>query len=159
MILRETASRTDLEEPDEQRYRTLRLDNQLCFALYAAAHAMTRAYRPLLGELGLTYPQFLVLLCLWETDRQTVSALGRTLHLDSGTLTPLLKRLAAAGLVARSRRPEDEREVEVRLTAAGGELRRSAVGVRAAIVCRLGMTELEIAELRADLHRLLAVLG
>lgn len=147
------------DEPFEQARALLRLDNQLCFALYAATHAMTKAYRPLLGRLGLTYPQYLVLLVLWEGDGRTVSELGARLHLDSGTLTPMLKRLEAAGLVTRARRREDEREVEVRLTAEGRELERAAVDVRARIVCQIGMSEPEIAALRAELNTLVASLG
>lgn len=136
----------------------LRLGNQLCFALYAATHAMTKAYRPLLDQLGLTYPQYLVLLVLWEQDGQTVSELGGRLRLDSGTLTPLLKRLEAAGLVRRIRRSTDERQVEVGLTPAGRGLREPAVGVRQSIVRQLGLAEGEIAGLRAELDRLMAAL-
>lgn len=136
----------------------LRLDNQLCFALYAATHAMTKAYRPLLDELGLTYPQYLVLLVLWEQDDQTVSELGARLRLDSGTLTPLLKRLEAAALVRRTRRSTDERQVEIGLTPRGRGLHGQAVGVRQSIVRQLGMAECEIAGLRAELNQLMAAL-
>jgi DNA-binding transcriptional ArsR family regulator len=106
----------------------LRLENQLCFALYAATHAITRTYRGKLGELGLTYPQYLVLLALLEQPMMTSGALARALKLDAGTLTPLLKRLATAGLVARERRAQDERVVEISLTPAG---RPGHVGVAA----------------------------
>src|SRR3954463_1874064 len=94
----------------------LLLDNQLCFALYSASLAMTKLYKPLLDELGLTYPQYLVMLVLWEGDGRTVSELGERLSLDSGTLTPLLKRLEAAQLVSRIRDTEDERRVHIMLT-------------------------------------------
>ncbi|MDB5893247.1 MAG: MarR family transcriptional regulator [Rhodoferax sp.] len=104
----------------------LLLDNQLCFALYSASLAMTKVYKPLLEELGLTYPQYLAMLVLWERDGLMVSELGERLHLDSGTLTPLLKRLEAAGLVARVRDVADERRVHVRLTAAGRKLKARA---------------------------------
>ncbi|HZY19782.1 MAG TPA: MarR family transcriptional regulator [Ramlibacter sp.] len=104
----------------------LALDNQLCFALYSASLAMTKLYKPLLDELGLTYPQYLAMLALWEEDGVSVSRLGERLHLDSGTLTPLLKRLEAAGFVARLRAVEDERRVHVTLTAAGRKLRSRA---------------------------------
>ena len=97
----------------------LRLDVQLCFPLYAAARAMTQVYAPLLSKLGLTYPQYLVMLVLWETDGVTVKALGERLYLDSGTLTPLLKRLETQGLVRRERSKEDARSVRVHLTAPG----------------------------------------
>lgn len=149
------AEHDPLPPPPEAIEASLRLDNQLCFALYAAAHAMTRAYRPLLGGMSLTYPQYLVLLVLWENGRQTVSDLGDRLRLDSGTLTPLLKRLEAAGLVSRARGRRDEREVEVTLTPAGEGLRAPAAAVREAVVCSLGMSEPEFAALRADLGQLL----
>src|SRR5438309_10725674 len=94
------------------------LDDQLCFALYAASRAVTARYRPMLEELGLTYPQYLVMMLLWEEDNQTVGQLGSRLALDSGTLSPLLKRLTAAGLVTRQRRLDDERSVSIALTPA-----------------------------------------
>jgi DNA-binding MarR family transcriptional regulator len=99
------------------------LDEQICFALYNASRAMTANYRALLEPLGLTYPQYLVMLVLWESPEVTVSQLGERLQLDSGTLSPLLKRLESAGLIARHRRPDDERSVLVTPTAAGDELR------------------------------------
>lgn len=104
----------------------LRLDRQLCFPLYAASNILTRAYRPLLDELGLTYPQYLVLLVLWERAPRVVGEIGAQLFLDTGTLTPLLKRMEAAGLVSRQRDPEDERRVIVSLTAKGSSLREVA---------------------------------
>jgi MarR family transcriptional regulator, organic hydroperoxide resistance regulator len=107
----------------------LRLDNQLCFALYSASLAMTKLYKPLLAGLGLTYPQYLVMLVLWERDGLMVSELGVRLSLDSGTLTPLLKRLEAAGLIARIRALDDERRVHVTLTAAGRKLKTRAAKV------------------------------
>ncbi len=105
----------------------LRLSQQLCFALYAATHAIIRSYRGMLGELGLTYPQYLVLVTLMEHPSMTSGALARALKLDAGTLTPLLKRLAAAGLVLRERRQEDERVVDVSLTAEGWALHDALV--------------------------------
>ncbi len=104
----------------------LALDRQLCFALYSASLAMTKVYKPLLAPLGLTYPQYLVMLALWEDDAQSVSALGDRLALDSGTLTPLLKRLEAQGQLSRERDAEDERRVIVRLTPAGRQLKVQA---------------------------------
>ena len=104
----------------------LALDKQLCFALYSASLAMTKVYKPLLAPLGLTYPQYLVMLALWEQDGQTVGALGERLALDSGTLTPLLKRLEAQGQLGRERDPADERRVIVRLTPAGRHLKIAA---------------------------------
>src|ERR1700742_2513673 len=97
----------------------LRLDNQICFAVYSAAHAFNRVYKPLLDRLGLSYPQYLVMLVLWERDRVPVKEIGERLYLDSGTLTPLLKRLEVAGLVTRARSTEDERQVLIDLTAQG----------------------------------------
>ena len=107
----------------------LQLDNQLCFALYSTSLAMTKLYKPLLAELELTYPQYLAMLVLWECDGLMVSELGERLYLDSGTLTPLLKRLEAAGLVRRTRSAEDERSVLVTLTPSGCALRARAAGV------------------------------
>ncbi|WP_158811960.1 MarR family winged helix-turn-helix transcriptional regulator [Beijerinckia sp. L45] len=135
------------------------LDNQLCFALYAASHAIKKAYRPLLEELGLTYPQYLILIVLWVEDGLKVSDIGQRLHLDSGTLTPVLKRLEGLGLVSRVRRLQDEREVEISLTAEGRALRDRAVGVRRDIVHQLKMSEAEIASLRTDLNTLIATLN
>lgn len=133
----------------------LLLDNQLCCALYAAAHRMTKSYRPMLERMGLTYPQYLVLLVLWETDGVTVSEIGRRLRLDSGTLTPVLKRLEIGGLLVRSRRQSDEREVEIALTPSGRALRADAVAVRQSVMCQLNMTEPEIQAMRADLNALI----
>jgi len=117
----------------------LRLDNQLCFALYGAANRMTRLYRPLLDALGLTYPQYLAMLVLWEASPRTVGSLGDALDLDSNTLTPLLKRLEASGLVARTRDPEDERRVVVALTEKGRALREQAAAIPEKLFCALDM--------------------
>ncbi len=134
----------------------LRLDAQLCFPLYAAANATIRAYRPILAPLGLTYPQYLVMLVLWERDARSVSEIGASLHLDSGTLTPLLKRLEAAGLVDRRRQPEDERVVLVGLTDAGRALREKALAVPKAMGSRLCLDHEQFNRLRDDLRRLVA---
>lgn len=115
-----------------------RLDAQLCFALYSASRAFTRAYGPLLEPLGLTYPQYIVMLVLWEKDDLSVSELGDRLALDSGTLTPLLKRLEDAGLVERRRDPSDERVVRVRLTRAGAKLEERAASVPTELMRRAG---------------------
>lgn len=137
----------------------LALDNQLCFALYAATRAMTRSYRERLEPLGLTYPQYLVLLVLWETDGLTVSGLGQRLLLDSGTLTPLIKRLEMAGFVSKQRRTSDEREVEVWLSSRGRAMQRAAHHVREQVVCDLQMSETEISALRTDLMAMVNRLG
>ena len=107
----------------------LQLDHQLCFALYSTSLAMTKVYKPLLDELGLTYPQYLAMLALWEQDRLMVSELGTLLFLDSGTLTPLLKRLESHGLITRLRTAEDERRVYITLTAAGRKLKVKAAKI------------------------------
>ena len=122
----------------------LLLDNQLCFALYSASLAMTKLYKPLLDELGLTYPQYLVMLVLWEGDGLMVSELGQRLSLDSGTLTPLLKRLESAGLVSRLRNAADERRVHIHLTAAGRRLKSRAAKIPA---CMLAASQCSIPEL------------
>jgi MarR family transcriptional regulator, organic hydroperoxide resistance regulator len=114
--------------------QALLVDNQLCFALYSTSLAMTKLYKPLLDELGLTYPQYLVMLVLWERDGLMVSELGERLFLDSGTLTPLLKRLESAGLIARMRAVEDERRVHIMLTAAGRKLKAKAQKVPGCIL-------------------------
>ena len=118
----------------DKKVAPLLLDNQLCFALYATSLAMTKLYKPLLDELGLTYPQYLVMLVLWEKDGLTVSALGQRLSLDSGTLTPLLKRLESSGLVSRLRDVEDERRVHIALTAAGRRLKSQATKIPGCIL-------------------------
>ena len=139
----------------ERATDALRLDNQLCYALYAAAHRMTKSYRPLLERLGLTYPQYLVLLVLWEQDGVTVSEIGKRLRLDSGTLTPVLKRLESAGFLVRTRRQSDEREVEIALTQRGADLRGDAGAVREAVMCQLELSEPELHTMREDLSRLI----
>src|SRR6516165_10432261 len=113
---------------------SLLLDDQLCFALYAASRAVTQRYRPMLEELGLTFPQYLVMLVLWERGATTVKGLAEALQLDYGTLSPLLKRLANAGLVTRRRRSEDERTVEISLTRAGSALKARASKIPSVIV-------------------------
>ncbi|MEK6668804.1 MAG: MarR family transcriptional regulator [Pseudomonadota bacterium] len=132
----------------------LRLDTQLCFALYATSLAMTKLYKPLLAPLGLTYPQYLVMLVLWERDDHTVHELGELLQLDSGTLTPLLKRMEAAGWVSRQRDATDERRVRILLTPQGTALREQAEGVPEAIFCQAAMAADEMSALRTQLHAL-----
>jgi len=130
------------------------LDDQLCFALYAASRAMTAAYAPLLDAIGLTYPQYLAMLVLWREDGLRVSHLGERLALDSATLTPLLKRLETAGLVTRKRSSEDERVVEVFLTAAGKKLEKRAESVPPCIFERAGLSMKELVALRQQLQEL-----
>jgi DNA-binding MarR family transcriptional regulator len=132
----------------------MELDAQLCFDLYAASRTITHAYRPLLAELGLTYPQYLVMLVLWERGRATVSELGDALQLDSGTLSPLLKRLTAAGLIVRERRADDERSVEAVLTDEGRALQTKAKSVPPAIGTAMGLKPAEFAALKRMLRQL-----
>ena len=140
--------------PSDAPIEALRLDNQLCFALYGAANRMTRLYRPMLDALGLTYPQYLAMLVLWEASPRTVGALGDALDLDSSTLTPLLKRLEAGGLVERRRDPEDERRVIVALTDKGRALRDHAIGIPEKLFCALDMPLETIGALRQRLKTL-----
>ena len=120
---------------------TLPIGKQLCFAVYSASHAFTRAYRTLLEPLGLTYPQYLVMLVLWERDGMRVKEIGAELYLDSGTLTPLLKRLESLGLVRRVRDARDERQVSILLTPMGRGLEAKAVTIPAELIC---MTQLDV---------------
>lgn len=130
------------------------LDDQLCFALYSASLALTKAYRPILEALDLTYPQYLVMLCLWERDGLAVREIGARLHLDSGTLTPLLKRLEGRGLIRRSRDAGDERRVLVALTDAGRELGGRAAAIPPRMLEASGLTRQEA---RAERARLTAL--
>jgi DNA-binding MarR family transcriptional regulator len=141
---------TDIPVNDDA-VEVLRLDRQLCFALYGAANRVTRLYRPLLDALGLTYPQYLAMLVLWEASPRTVGALGEALDLESSTLTPLLKRLEAQGLVARTRDPQDERRVIVSLTDAGKALREKAKAIPEQLFCKLNMSLDGLGDLREQL--------
>ena len=141
----------------------LRLDNQICFAVYSAAHAFNRVYKPLLDRLGLTYPQYLVMLVLWERDDVPVKDIGERLFLDSGTLTPLLKRLEAAHLVRRTRSSEDERQVLIALTAQGHALKEKARSVPQSILAASDCTVPELVAMKDEIvalrDRLNAVIG
>jgi MarR family transcriptional regulator, organic hydroperoxide resistance regulator len=141
----------------------LRLDNQICFAVYSAAHAFNRVYKPLLDRLGLTYPQYLVMLSLWERDGVPLKDIGERLFLDSGTLTPLLKRLEMAGLVKRTRSTEDERQVLIALTAQGQALKEKARNVPQSILEASDCSVAELVALKSEIvslrDRLNAALG
>lgn len=139
------------DTPDDD---PLLLGNQLCFAVYSTAHAFNRMYKPLIEALGMTYPQYLVMLSLWERDGRMVKEIGEHLLLDSGTLTPVLKRLEAAGLVARTRDATDERQVRVTLTEAGEALKEKARAVPREIACASGRSLPELQALRDELIRL-----
>jgi DNA-binding MarR family transcriptional regulator len=132
--------------------KTPRLREQACFALYTASRAVTGLYRPLLDKLGLTYPQFLVLMALWETDGLTVTALGDALQLDSGTVSPLLKRLEAAGFVERRRESDDERRVTVHLTENGAALERDGCEITQVVGSASDMSYEELVALRDKLN-------
>jgi DNA-binding MarR family transcriptional regulator len=146
---RTARSRSTAADPAWQQ-----LDHQLCFALYSASLAMTKLYKPLLQPLGLTYPQYLAMLVLWERDGIVVSELGQRLMLDSGTLTPLLKRMEAAGLVQRLRDSADERRVLLRLTPAGRALKARAATVPQQVACAAGCRLDELTALTARLKAL-----
>jgi len=132
----------------------LRLDNQICFAVYSAAHAFNRVYKPLLDRLGLTYPQYLAMLVLWEQDGLAVKGIGERLYLDSGTLTPLLKRLEQAGLIKRTRSTEDERQVLIGLTSQGQALKEKARELPPSI---LAASQCSVSELSAVRDEIVAL--
>ncbi|QIJ63198.1 MarR family transcriptional regulator [Streptomyces sp. JB150] len=142
------------DEGVEQAGRPPLLDQQLCFALYAAQRAVTAAYRPLLDELGLTYPQYLVLLVLWERGETTVKELAGALRLDYGTVSPLLKRLESAGLVRRERAAHDERSVLVVCTGRAEDLRERAARLPAALLTATGLDPADVVRMREELWRL-----
>lgn len=134
----------------------LALENQVCFALAVASRSVLALYRPVLEPLGLTHPQYLVMLALWENEPRSVKELGQVLQLEPATLSPLLKRLEAAGLVQRRRSAHDERVLDITLSDAGRALRSKAEGIPTTIVGELGMTLDELDGLRSTLHRLIA---
>jgi MarR family transcriptional regulator, organic hydroperoxide resistance regulator len=131
-----------------------RLEQQVCFAIYSAMHAVNKAYMPLLEKIGFTYPQYLAMLVLWESDDVTVKQLGERLFLDSGTLTPLLKRLEGMGLVHRARDPRDERKVRLSLTDRGKELRREALSIPGQIAAAMGRPADDLKAVRKELRRI-----
>jgi DNA-binding MarR family transcriptional regulator len=130
------------------------LEDLVCFAVYSAGHAFNRVYKPLLDELGLTYPQYLVMVSLWDKDDQTVGELGELLFLESSTLTPLLKRLEAAGYLTRSRDLSDERQVRIRLTNAGKALQRKARDIPRCILEATGLSIADLRRLQRDVSNL-----
>ncbi len=132
---------------------TVPLDGQLCFTLYGTTLAINRTYKPMLDELGLTYPQYLVLSVLWEADGQTIGGIAERLDLEPSTVTPLVKRLEQAGLVTRERNPADARQVRARLTAAGAALQARTGCLTEALLERSGLTVAEIIDLNAKVQR------
>lgn len=131
---------------------TLKLENQICFAFYACSREITKLYRPMLEDIDLTYTQYVTMLALWEQDHVTVTALGNKLYLDSGTLTPLLKKLEAAGHITRTRDRNDERSVIVELTEQGKALREKAEGIPAQLFCKFDADPAEGAALLEQIH-------
>lgn len=140
---------------DNSKYEALKLENQLCFPLYAAARKVTSGYTPFLKPLGLTYTQYLVLMVLWEHKTRTIGELGKILYLDSGTLTPVVKKMEANGLVTRTRSAEDERVVDVTITEAGESLREEAQKIPEALACQMPLDAEEAVELYRLLYRIL----
>ncbi len=132
----------------------LDLENQICFAVYSASLTITKAYQPLLKALELTYPQYLVMLVLWQTDGRSVSEIGQNLFLDSGTLTPMLKRMESLGLIERRRSTEDERQVNVHLTPKGRSLRKRAATVPEDLLCASGCSVSELKSLNTSLRKI-----
>ncbi|MGS0680251.1 MarR family winged helix-turn-helix transcriptional regulator [Shewanella sp. 125m-7] len=143
----------------DQAQELLSLDKQICFSLYSVTNAMVRAYRPLLEGLKLTYPQYLAMLVLWQQDGLSVKQLGTALHLDSGTLTPLLKRLEAKGLVTRGRSEQDERVRVLHTTVLGKELKSQAAGVPEKLRCQLQVSNEKLMQLKLLCDELYADLG
>ena len=143
-----------MKKNNETPVNMLALENQFCFALYSSSLALTKTYKPLLDELGLTYPQYLVMLVLWEHDGILVKDIGKALFLDSGTLTPLLKRLEANGLLQRQRDEDDERQVRIKLTDTGKNLRNAALGIPEKILCASGQNKETLVQLREQLNSL-----
>ena len=142
------------ESQERASARQLRLDDQLCFALYAATNAVTRTYRPLLAKIGITYPQYLVMLVLWQHGPNSVGDVGKRLHLAASAITPLVDQLERAGMVARARGTADRRVVQVRLTDKGRELERSAALAQHEVACRTGLEDDEFNAMRESLHAL-----
>jgi DNA-binding MarR family transcriptional regulator len=134
------------------------LEKQLCFALYSASRAMTQAYRPTLARFDLTYPQYLVLMTLWEKDDVTLRVIGQRLHLDSGTLSPLLKRLQKLELIERGRSSQDERELRVALTDKGRRLKNDMAGAIGRLACSIGLDHDEAEAIRKEVSRITTII-
>lgn len=147
------SKKTEQTQAETAGSNYLALDQQFCFALYSASLAMTKTYKPLLDQLGLTYPQYLVMLVLWEKDGILVKDIGEALFLDSGTLTPLLKRLEAAHLLQRQRDPQDERQVRIYLKEEGRTLKIAAHTIPQQILCASGQDAKQLGELRQQLKK------
>lgn len=154
MYIARMAAKTVIRSPKTSADAMLKLDNQLCFTLYSASLAMNKVYRKLLAPLGLTYPQYLVMLVLWEGDELTVSEIGERLFLDSATLTPLLKRLEASGLLSRTRSAADERQVVIALSRSGKTLKTRASQVPEGVFCAAALGVNQLGQIKAQLELL-----
>lgn len=137
------------------KYENIKLDNQLCFSLYAASREVIKLYKPCLDKFNITYTQYIALLVLWEKDKITVKEIGEKLHLDSGTLTPLLKKIESRGFIRRYRSKEDDRVVIVELTKDGMDLKEKIVCIPRQMECKINLTKSEILELKEKLDYLL----
>lgn len=133
----------------------LKLENQICFPLYVASRLVTRAYQPMLDDMGITYPQYLVLLSLWEQDKQTVNQISQGLFLNTNTITPLLKRMEKTGIITRTRSQEDERKVLITLTEQGKVLKEKAYCIPENILASMGKSTDEVIQLKKQLHSLI----
>jgi DNA-binding MarR family transcriptional regulator len=149
-----TQKRQQPKSTGKASHPELLLDNQMCFALYSTSLAMTKLYKPLLETVGLTYPQYLVMLVLWEVNGLSVSEMGERLFLDSGTLTPLLKRMEQAGLLSRQRSCKDERRVHVFITSHGSELKAKAASIPACVVQQVGCSLSEVRNMTQQVQKL-----
>lgn len=138
-------------------YDMLKLDNQLCFSLYVCSKEIIKRYKPLLDPYGLTYTGYIILMALWEQDQVTVKELGKRLYLDSGTLTPLLKKLETQGYVSRTRSSEDERNVYVKLTDKGLSFKQDALCIPKGLICAIPMAPEKVTQLRDALHNLMSL--
>lgn len=137
------------------KYDLLKLDNQLCFPIYVASREIIQGYNHYFGDLDITYPQYLVLMVLWEEDEMTVNSIGKRLHLDSGTLTPLLKRMETKELITRNRCKHDERNVRISLTDKGKQLREEAVKIPPQLAKYVALTPEEIETLKRLIYKLI----
>ncbi len=140
---------------NKDKYESIKLDNQVCFSLYAASREIIKLYKPVLDKFGLTYTQYIAMLVLWEDEKSTVKDIGKRLHLDSGTLTPLLKKIENMGLIKRYRDVNDDRVVVIELTEQGKLLKEDVTEVPREMVCKINMPKEELLDLKAKLDNLL----
>lgn len=149
---------THINEDNMNKYDILKLENQLCFSLYVCSKEIIRKYKPLLEPYGLTYTGYIIMMALWEEDEITIKDLGKKLFLDSGTLTPLLKKLEAQGYITRNRSQKDERNVYISLTKAGSVLQSKALSIPEELICNLGLDIKDGMRLLDELHKMMTTL-